>query len=417
MKSLFLIAVLFLTGIGIQAQIKAQDDKIYKTVKIGNQIWMVENLNVSTYRNGDTIPQVQDPKIWSNLKTGAWCYYENKTETGASYGKLYNWYAINDPRGLAPEGWHIPSDEEWTKLAEALGGKIGLSLKIKSSKGWTSGGNGTNETGFSALPGGARSINESFSFAGNYGYWWTSTEYNSYSAWNRFLGSNYDNIGRSTGWKEFGNSVRCVKDENEKSISTSAGQLKENKNEMLLSQEKWNKSTITIGKQVWMSQNLSVNKFQNGDSIPEVTTESEWNKAGDLKQPAWCYYNNDSSNEKKYGKLYNWYAVNDKRGLAPQGWHIPAETDWAKLINELGGEKIAGTKIKSFENGFKGLLCGFRDSDGKFYNDGFAGYWWSSTESLSTSASCYNITYVSDAFYNNHSGDKQKGFSVRCVKD
>src|SRR6266498_1594182 len=188
MKTLVCITGLFLLATGIHAQIKAHDGPTYKTVKIGNQVWMAENLNVRTYRNGDTIPQVQDPKSWSRLNTGAWCYYENKTEAGSNYGKLYNWYAINDPRGLAPEGWHIPSDTEWIKLASSLGGKIGSSAKIKSSKGWGTGGNGTNETGFSALPGGARSINEEFSFVGKYGYWWTSTEYNSFSAWNRFLG-------------------------------------------------------------------------------------------------------------------------------------------------------------------------------------------------------------------------------------
>src|SRR5947207_14523233 len=169
MKLFFLIASIFLIGTHVQAQTKAPGGKTYKTVKIGNQVWMAENLDVSTYRNGDIIPQVQDPKIWSDLKTGAWCYYEDKSEMGERYGKLYNWYAVNDPRGLAPEGWHIPSDAEWTKLTEFLGGKIGSSVKIKSPKGWAKDGNGANETGFTALPGGTRSI-ELFSFAGSYGY-------------------------------------------------------------------------------------------------------------------------------------------------------------------------------------------------------------------------------------------------------
>jgi len=411
MRSLIFIAGIFLLGEGLRAQ-TTQEDKPYRTIKIGDQIWMAENLNVSTYRNGDSIPQVQDPKAWSALKAGAWCYYENKTESGASYGKLYNWYAIHDPRGLAPEGWHIASDAEWTKLTEFLGGKIGSSLKIKSAKGWAGGGNGTNETGFAALPGGARGINESFSFAGNYGYWWTSTEYNSFSAWNRFLGSNNGDIGRSTGWKEFGNAVRCVKDDNEIPLYSGAVAT-----DSISSKEKYDMATITIGSQIWTLQNLSITTFQNGDAVPEAKTELEWNKAGELKQPAWCYYNNDSSNDKKYGKLYNWYAVNDKRGLAPRSWHIPAGNEWATLIKELGGETTAGAKMKASETGSTGLLCGFRDSDGKFYNDGFAGYWWSATESLPTSAWCYSITYISDALNSNNSGDKQKGFSVRCIRD
>ena len=166
-----------------------------------------------------------------------------------------------------------------------------------------------------------------------------------------------------------------------------------------------------------MSQNLDVSNFQNGDSIPEAKNESEWKKAGELRQPVWCYYNNDSSNEKKYGKLYNWYSINDKRGLAPEGWHIPGEAEWTKLTNELGGEETAGLKIKYNKAGFNGLLSGFRDSDGKFYNDGFVGYWWSSTESLPATAWCYSITYFSDAFNIDNSGDKKKGFSVRCIRN
>src|SRR3954471_19314790 len=131
---LFFFVFLLISVTSIQAQVKVQDGRSYKAVKIGNQTGMAENLYVVTYRNGDTIPQVQDPKVWSGLKTGAWCYYGGNTQTGIKYGKLYNWYAINDPRGLAPEGWHIPSDEEWTKLTTYLGGKIQASAKIKSPK-------------------------------------------------------------------------------------------------------------------------------------------------------------------------------------------------------------------------------------------------------------------------------------------
>lgn len=425
MKGLFLIAALFLLNISLPAQLKSPESRIYRTVKIGNQTWMAENLDVSTYRNGDPIPQVQDPTEWSSLKTGAWCYYEGDKETGHRYGKLYNWYAVNDPRGLAPDGWHIPSDAEWTKLSEFLGGKINTSGKIKASKGWAKNGNGTNETGFAALPGGTRSI-QLFSFEGNYGYWWTSTPYDAFSAWNRFLAYNNNDIGRSTGWKQFGNSVRCVKDDGENSLSKSEQQSIENEKAVSLPADSpeykmpvvnTDINMITVGGQVWMSQNLVADKFQNGDPIPEARTDAEWNKAGELKQPAWCYYKNDSTNEKKYGKLYNWYALNDKRGLAPEGWHIPNEAEWRKLINELGGEQVAGLKIKNSETGFNGLLSGFRDNDGKFYNDGLVGYWWSSSESLSSSAWCCSVTYFSDAFNISKAGDKQKGFSVRCIRN
>src|SRR4051812_26437633 len=398
MRPLFLNTIFLLFSTIAQSQVTAQDGKAYKSVKIGNQTWMAENLNVSTYRNGDTIPQVQDPKAWSSLTTGAWCYYGGKAETGARYGKLYNWYAITDPRGLAPEGWHIPTDSEWVILTNFLGGKIESSTKIKSIRGWSQGGNGSNESGFNALPGGTRSINETFSFVGDYGYWWTSSSFDGYSAWNRFLAYNNNYIGRSTGWEQFGNSVRCIKDENQTGIST-ASQLQKNDssvrpafaNETVALAANNKISSMKIGGQVWMTQNLDVSKFQNGDSIPEAKTDADWKKAARLKQPAWCYYNNDMSAEKNYGKLYNWYAVNDKRGLAPAGWHIPGEAEWAKLAISLGGETVAGETIKS--NGFGGFLSGFRDSDGSFHSDGLVGYWWGAAESSPTTASCYSITY------------------------
>jgi hypothetical protein len=107
------------------------DGNVYGAVKIGNQVWTKENLNVSKYRNGDIIPQVTNQTEWSNLTTGAWCYYENSTANGTTYGKLYNWYAVNDPRGLAPQGWHVSSNDEWTVLTTFLGGKALREAKLK----------------------------------------------------------------------------------------------------------------------------------------------------------------------------------------------------------------------------------------------------------------------------------------------
>lgn len=105
--------------------------------------------------------------------------------------------------------------------------------------------------------------------------------------------------------------------------------------------------TVTIGNQVWMTKNLNVDKFQNGDPIPQAKTDAEWQAAGKNKQPAWCYFNNNTSNGTKYGKLYNWYAVNDPRELAPNGYHIPTDAEWMVLSDYFGGEAVAGGKIKS----------------------------------------------------------------------
>ena len=126
MKKLFSLILL------LSFTIKAQD------VTIGTQTWTSKNLDVSTYRNGEVIPEVQDSAAWANLTTGAWCYYENNPLNGTTYGKLYNWYAVNDPRGLAPKGYHIPTDEEWSILTDYLGGQSVANLKMKSTSGWFS---------------------------------------------------------------------------------------------------------------------------------------------------------------------------------------------------------------------------------------------------------------------------------------
>jgi uncharacterized protein (TIGR02145 family) len=181
-------------------------------VAIGKQVWTTKNLEVETYRNGEVIPQVQDANAWVNLKTGAWCYYENNTANGSSYGKLYNWYAVNDPRGLAPKGYHIPTDNEWTILSENLGGASEAGTKMKSSSGWKNNGNGTNTTGFAGLPGGYRNDDGNFFYIGANGGWWSSSESNTDNAWGRPLNGNSGNVGRGSLDKQSGLSVRCLRD-------------------------------------------------------------------------------------------------------------------------------------------------------------------------------------------------------------
>ena len=185
------------------------------SIKICNQIWMVRNLDVSTYRNGDPIPQVTDPTAWAGLTTGAWCYYNNDPANGTVYGKLYNWYAVNDPRGLAPAGWHVPTDAEWTTLSTCLGGDVvaGGAMKEIGITHWSSPNTGaTNNSGFTGLPGGFRN-NVIFYIVGTEGNWWSATEFNSSNAWSRSLDYFYGNIYRYSGYdKLYGFSVRCLKD-------------------------------------------------------------------------------------------------------------------------------------------------------------------------------------------------------------
>ena len=183
---------------------------------------------------------------------------------------------------------------------------------------------------------------------------------------------------------------------------------------------------IKIGNQIWIKKNLDVDTFRNGDCIPEVKTEEEWIKAGKNKQPAWCFYANEPANGAKYGKLYNWYAVNDPRGLAPIGYKIPSNMDWTYLTDLLG-EDIAGRQMKSVigwraggdgtnKSDFSGLPGGFRQYNGLFFANGIEGYWWSSTEDDSNFAYyiCLDFDRL-DAIFND--SQKEGGFSVRCVRE
>lgn len=198
----------------------------FPTVTICNQVWMVKNLDVATYRNGDPIPKVTNPTTWASLTTGAYCYYNNDSATYASvYGKLYNWYAVNDPRGLAPVGWHVPSDADWNRLVKCLdpsadtsGAFIqsttaGSKLKETGIAHWQSPNVATNSSGFTALPGGYRMNTGSFEAITLGGLWWSSTEYSNLIAWDRDILANDGSINRrGLGYKNIGNSVRCIHD-------------------------------------------------------------------------------------------------------------------------------------------------------------------------------------------------------------
>lgn len=192
------------------------DGNTYNTIAIGDQVWMKENLNVSKYRNGDIIPQVQDPKQWYNLTTGAWCYYANQTSNGLVYGKLYNWYAVNDSRGLSPKGWHIPNDIEWRTLeyflatSKSSGGK----MKESGTTHWLSPNTeATNESNFTGLPGGIRYNTGTFEWIGRKGYWWSSK---SPTTLQGSLNYHLSNVSALLvpyyHYVEYGFSVRCIKD-------------------------------------------------------------------------------------------------------------------------------------------------------------------------------------------------------------
>ena len=185
--------------------------------------------------------------------------------------------------------------------------------------------------------------------------------------------------------------------------------------------------TAKVGTQEWLGKNLNVDRFTNGDPIPEAKTADEWTHAGENKQPAWCYYNNDPANGRTYGKLYNWYAVNDPRGLASSGWNVPSDEEWTSLTNYLGGETTAGLQMKSTSgwnengngnnnSGIGGLPGGLRESDGTFVNLGEDGLWWSSSEETTGRALLRVLSY-DNGLVGRYDDVEGVGFSVRCLRD
>jgi uncharacterized protein (TIGR02145 family) len=192
------------------------DNNSYPVVNIGSQTWMAENLKTTKFKDGTTsIPNVTDNTAWDALSTPAYCWYNNNEATyKASYGALYNWYALNT-RNLCPTGWHVPTDDEWTGMITFLGGGsvAGGKLKEPGTTHWLSPNTGaTNESGYTLLPGGYRNVLGTFINAGNYGYLWSSTEYANNYAWYRYIYYSASNVYSMNNWKNCAFSVRCLQD-------------------------------------------------------------------------------------------------------------------------------------------------------------------------------------------------------------
>ena len=193
------------------------DGNVYRIVTIGSQTWMGENLKTTRYYDGTPIPLITDATEWSELETPGYCWYNNnESENKGLYGALYNWYAAAHPK-ICPEGWHVPSDEEWTVLTDYLGGEstAGGKLKEAGTEHWREPNTGaTNETGFTALPAGIRyGTNGDYKSQGEEGRWWTSTDHETFgSGWFRTMKYGSRNVGRHHLLKIHGFCIRCIKD-------------------------------------------------------------------------------------------------------------------------------------------------------------------------------------------------------------
>jgi uncharacterized protein (TIGR02145 family) len=211
------------------------------------------------------------------------------------------------------------------------------------------------------------------------------------------------------------------------SCGGSQGQKDEEQQDTLTDTEGYRYETLSIGDQTWMAENLRTAFFSNGDPIFHAQTEEEWKKAGREGEPAWCYYENDPANGKIYGKLYNWYAISDTRGLAPEGWKIPSDDDWFKITEFLGGEAVAGEKMKNTsgweingtnDSGFSGLPGGYRSDEIGFRHISRSGVWWSSTvdgNGRSYPVLTHSLSSRNSTVFRGHA-IKADGFSVRLIK-
>jgi len=353
-----------------------RDGKTYKTVKIGEQVWMAENLAY-------------------NVK-GSECY-------DIKYGRLYNW---NTAMKACPPGWHLPSDDEWQTLVDFAGGEDIAGKRLKTKSGWRKNGNGTDDFGFAALPGGHGYYDGSVEDVGKDGYWWSSTEDGSDTAYRWNINYDYDILDENDYDKDYLFSIRCVQDYGEANRlpATEVPPVKVASSVNTFTDQRDGRvyRTVKIGKQVWMAENL----------------------AYDAKGSK-CYANNES-NVNKYGRLYDW---NTAMKICPSGWHLPSKKEWQTLVDFVGGVKIAGEKLKatsgwddfkgSSGNGtddfdFSALPGGIGIFDGSFRWVGINGVWWSSSGQASEA---YFLLMDRGYGIAGEFADKSILLSVRCVQD
>ena len=219
MKYIFFYSLLLVVYHRASAQndsVKDIDGNVYKTVKIGTQVWMAENLKTAHYRDGTPIKEIEIKSKWANafqVKAGAWCYYHNDSMNNIPYCKLYNWYAVANTHHLCPTGWHVPADSEWTVLTDYLGGNQIAGDKMKDTTLWMTSNTGAdNSSGFTVLPAGYCGRGGVFNDLGYGAYFWSSAEDSSKFAWFCIFSYKAPHVLRTSDYKENGLSVRCVGD-------------------------------------------------------------------------------------------------------------------------------------------------------------------------------------------------------------
>lgn len=386
-----------------------RDGQVYKTVTIGTQIWMAENLNYNT--------------------NDSYCYGNNASNC-SKYGRLYTWSAAMN---ACPSGWHLPSDTEWNTLWTAVGRTSTAGTKLKSTSGWYSG-NGTDSFGFAVLPAGYRNNDGNFRNEGDFADFWSSTENSSDGAYDWYFRYDDDNMYNYWSNKNYAHSVRCLRGSSPTSSSSvSYGTLTDLRDNQTY-------KTVTIGTQTWMAENLN---YDPGD-------------VSSMGYYAWSgCYGNKADSCSKYGRLYTWeVAMNDAscaytcgvslnptipvQGVCPSGWHLPSHREFEELINFIdpsfgynhtsaASSSTAGKYLKAKSGwnssgngtdifGFSALPSGDRYGYGDFDDAGIYADFWSSGEGSSNYAFVLPLSYDSEGACLGW-GLKNAAKSVRCLKD
>ncbi|MDY6331601.1 MAG: fibrobacter succinogenes major paralogous domain-containing protein [Fibrobacter sp.] len=407
----------------------SRDGKVYKTVKIGNQIWMAENLNFE--------------------EDNSYCYNDS-AKYCTKYGRLYTWAAADR---ACPDGWHLPTIDEFETLFATIGGQSTAGKKLKSTSGWNNDGNGTDDFGFTALPTGIRyGKDKYYNYEGDHANFWSSIKNGSDSAEYVNMFYDYDNARQLVHDKNDGMSVRCLKGEAEVPSGWSWDVPKDARlnpnikyDTMVDPRDKQVYKVVKIDvpdtnySQVWMAENLNY-----ADSV----------KTPSLKGRNWCY-NDDEKNCKVSGRYYSWAAAIDSvalandskepldcgygkkcgldravQGICPEGWHLPTLREWSLLCEAIGDYRTCGEPLKALTGwnyagtpnnngtdlyGFAALPTGRRISATSWEKVGSDVYYWSSTEQDDDRGRYFNINNIYTQTYT-YQNSKYYGQSVRCVK-
>lgn len=494
------------------------DGNAYRTVRIGDQVWMVENLKTTKYNDGSAIPYKKAAGWAPGEYYNHYYWYNNNIDFKEPYGALYEWGVVAS-RKLAPVGWHVPDRADWEVLFNYLGENYHLKMMESGTAHWLAPNPGTNESGFSALPGG-RIYYRTYDFngLGEQSTFWSSSHWPSFpeyyilnKAWmtldmamagdvfyvralkdavpavetlplSEISATKVRTGGKITGigglkisdcgvcWHTAPNptiknsrtmqpipdwpyaelepilglgtfksiiaglqpnKTYYVRAYATNSLGTSYGEqlmfttkdsIVEGKQELLIDIDGNAYKTVKIGTQIWMAENLKVTHYSNGEPIP---------KGFNSLSGVYFDYYYSSFHTATYGRLYNWYVVNDQRQIAPKGWHVPTSDDFLALENYLGGSNIAGGKLKETglehwqtpntgatnESGFTGLPSGFQENGDLLFIKGTNGGFWSSTENDNNTALSKILRYNNSEFRSNALTNKTELLSIRCIKN